>query len=95
MVCCYRYPSTNFKPSLVTLIQAEDENVASLPKKVDAFLRYIDDLYFDGQMDPESKGFFAKNVDGEKATEEKVIFNSDDSTGKAVRHRRKPVLFTE
>lgn len=69
--------------------------MASLPKKVDAFLRYINDLYFEGQMDPDSKGFFSKDLDGEKASEEKVIFNSDDSTGKAVRHRRKPVFVTE
>jgi len=80
---------------LILLIQAEDENVASLPKKVDAFLRYINDLYFEGQIDPESKGIFSKDLDGEKHNDEKVIFNSDDSTGKAVRHRRKPVFVTE
>jgi len=66
--------------------------VASLPKKVDAFLRYINDLYFDGQMDPESKDFLTKDLG---RGEEKVIFNSDDSTGKSVRNRRKPVFSTE
>ena len=74
--------------------QEENENVASLPQKVDAFLRYINDLYFEGQMDPESKNVFAKDF-AEKEKVEKVIFNSEDSTGKAVRMRRKPVFSSE
>ena len=36
--------------SFFASFQDEDENVASLPKKVDAFLRYINDLYFEGQV---------------------------------------------
>ena len=79
---------------LSLVFQEENLNVASLPQKVDAFLRYINDLYFEGQLDPESKDLFAKDF-GEKERGEKVIFNSEDSTGKAVRMRRKPVFMSE
>ena len=41
--------SKQFRMTSISLTQDEDANVASLPKKVDAFLRYINDLYFDGQ----------------------------------------------
>jgi hypothetical protein len=43
-------------------------------------------------MDPESKDMLSKEV-GEK--EEKVIFNSEDTTGKAVRKRRRPFYISE
>lgn len=66
--------------------------MASLPKKVDAFLRYINDLYFEGQMDPESKDLLAKDFADK---EEKVIFNSEDSNGKAIRRRGKPVFMSD
>ena len=41
----------------------------------------------------ESKESLAKNL--VKDGDEKVIFNSDDSTGKSVRNRRKPVFSSE
>ena len=44
-------------------------------------------------MDPESKDMLSKEVGSEK--EEKVIFNSEDTTGKAVRKRRRPFYISE
>jgi hypothetical protein len=46
-------------------------------------------------MNPASKDMLSKELGDAGAREERLIFNSDDSTGKAVRKRRKPVFATE
>ena len=39
-----------------------DSNVIELPKKVDAFLVYINDMYFDGELDIEGKRMFREEL---------------------------------
>ena len=48
----------------------EDSNMAQLPQKVDAFLVYINDLYFDGELNIIDKRMFKKEIMGEDLDEE-------------------------
>ena len=47
----------------------EDSNTAQLPSKVDAFLVYINDLYFDGELNIIDKRMFKKDMMGEDLDE--------------------------
>ena len=60
-----------------------DSNVVQLPQKVDAFLVYVNDMYFDGQLDIESKQVFKRNmhkedIENEETSPSRVIFSSND-----------------
>ena len=58
-----------------------DENVTQLPEKIDSFLTYINDTYFDGDLD-----FKNKEILTEEAKElnlPRIIFNSDNDSGKS------------
>ena len=59
----------------------EDSNTAQLPQKVDAFLVYINDLYFDGELNIIDKRMFKKEMMGENLDE----FDDDEENdnGKA------------
>ena len=59
----------------------EDSNTTQLPQKVDAFLVYINDLYFDGELNMIDKRMFKKDMMGEDLDEFDDEEN-DDNEGK-------------
>jgi hypothetical protein len=75
-------------------LQAEaDINVANLPEKIDNFLVYINDMYFEGQLDLRNKGVLRDQLvpnpndqsENNDQPPPRIVFNSDDSP---VRQRR-------
>ena len=73
-----------------------DENARELPNKVDKFVQYINDHYFDGQLNAGGKDIFKKGMDKDGAdgkrggdqVDAKRIYNGDDNRGASPRSRR-------
>ena len=62
----------------------QDENVAGLPEKVDSFLVYINDMYFDGQLDITSKNALKQDLNDSEEVP-RLIYNSDDVIARSPR----------
>ena len=78
-----------------TITEEKDSNVEELPGKVDAFVNYINDLYFDGSLDVQTKDILKEDMKGEGLQTSaigtgrpKPIFNGDDTGGKNVQNVR-------
>ena len=71
-----------------------DSNVVELPKKVDAFLVYINDMYFDGELDIEGKRMFREelmdNGEGDfNGSPSRVVLNSDGNNAMKSPYRKR------
>ena len=55
------------------------QKVLPTPFQVDHFLRYIDDTYFHGELDLESKDLLRQGLDGEE--DKRLVYNCDDESG--------------
>ena len=78
----------------------KDGNARELPEKVDKFVEYINNYYFDGELDTGTKSYLKKgtNEDAAGASAQKAdsgrpkrIYNGDDVRGASPRSRR-PML---
>lgn len=69
-----------------------DKNVTELPQKVELFLNYINDVYFQGELDTETKHMLKKELGDEEdiktENNDQAVFNSDDTPS----NRRKIVI---
>jgi len=64
-----------------------DQNAAHLPEKVDEFLDFINNMYFDGEMDTKKKGILSQDSSGHLAP--RIIYSSDNETGTSPKISRK------
>ena len=64
-----------------------DQNAAQLPEKVDEFLDFINNMYFDGEMDTKSKGILKQ--DSNRHLAPRIIYSSDNETGTSPKILRK------
>ena len=64
-----------------------DQNAAQLPDKVDEFLDFINNMYFDGEMDTKSKGVLKQDSSSHLAP--RIIYSSDNETGTSPKILRK------
>jgi hypothetical protein len=60
----------------------DNTDVADLPEKMDTFLNYVNDMYFEGQLDLEDKAMLRQG-DGDRRVQgafeqKRQIFNSED-----------------
>ena len=62
-----------------------DHNAAQLPDKVDEFLDFINNMYFDGQMDTTNKSVLLKEESSSTETIPRIIYSSDNETGRSPR----------
>ena len=86
-------PNDDFSESDSNESEDEDENVAQLPEKVDSFLVYINDMYFDGQLDISTKNVLKQDLNAEENEEEtKLVYSSDDIVTRSPRFARKRVF---
>ena len=56
-----------------------DQNASMLPEKVDEFLDFINNMYFDGEMDNTGKGILKGESNGHPIP--RIIYSSDNETG--------------
>ena len=56
-----------------------DQNASMLPEKVDEFLDFINNMYFDGEMDNTGKGILKGKSNGHPIP--RIIYSSDNETG--------------
>ena len=62
----------------------EDSNTTQLPRKIDAFLVYINDLYFDGELNMIDKRMFKMGEDLDE-------FHNDENDDNQAKEKSNPV----
>ena len=59
--------------------ELENSDASMLPEKVDEFLDFINNMYFDGEMDNTGKGILKGESNGHPIP--RIIYSSDNETG--------------